>query len=248
MKKQISIIATTFITVAFLSCSKEKIETLQPNNGEEIATAKGGGSGSISNNLNKNLEGMFLFNGNLNDATGKLKPAEASTVGADIYTEDRHGNTNSAIRFAGRYGLTIYNVITSTNVSVAAWVKYDSSNTSLHAFLYGQLGFMQENDKYWGYVNTTTTTGAQGPSVDDHWHHLVTTYDGFFMRFYVDGQFVADYPNQGNFNQGTPGDGATFFIAFGIANGQDWWHGSMDDLRFYNRTLSAQDVQKLYNL
>ena len=44
MKKQSLILATTFTTVAFISCNKEKIETQQLDNVEEIATAKGGGT------------------------------------------------------------------------------------------------------------------------------------------------------------------------------------------------------------
>ena len=40
MKKQLSILVTTFTIVALISCSKEKIETQQPDNFEEIATAK----------------------------------------------------------------------------------------------------------------------------------------------------------------------------------------------------------------
>ena len=47
MKKQILIFAAAFITVAFISCSKEKIESTEPNNFEEIATAKGGGNGLV---------------------------------------------------------------------------------------------------------------------------------------------------------------------------------------------------------
>ncbi len=39
MKKQILILAATFITVAFISCSKEKIETPVTNQQGEEATA-----------------------------------------------------------------------------------------------------------------------------------------------------------------------------------------------------------------
>ena len=95
MKKQLSILVTTFTIVALVSCSKQKIETQQPDNFEEIATAKKPG-GNPSVNLTKGLEGWYRFDGNLVEAYGKLKDADPSTPGADIYTEDRKGNANSA--------------------------------------------------------------------------------------------------------------------------------------------------------
>jgi hypothetical protein len=70
MKKQLLILATTFATFTFISCSKEKIETQQPNNFEEIATAKGGGANGLPPVSNKGLLGRFEFNNNLKDATG----------------------------------------------------------------------------------------------------------------------------------------------------------------------------------
>jgi hypothetical protein len=73
MKKQFQILAATFITVAFIPCSKEKPETNETAINEEVPTkpAEGGGNASPVS-LNKNLEGLYQFDGNLKEQTGKL--------------------------------------------------------------------------------------------------------------------------------------------------------------------------------
>jgi Concanavalin A-like lectin/glucanases superfamily len=245
MKKQIFLIAVMFSAILF-SCSKEKIET--PKTSESpapIGLPNTAGQKAIPPSLNQNLEGLFQFDGNLLEQTGKLN-AQASTAGADIYTEDRKGVPNSAIKFMGRYGLITDSVPTPTNCSVAAWVKYDSPKIE-NWFVYGLLGFGQSYDQYVGYVSTPATTGVLSGPIDDHWHFLVTTYDGQYIRFYVDGNFVGNQFNPGTFNSGPGNPGSTFWIG-GDVLGTGFWLGAMDDLRFYSRTLSDKDVTKLYNL
>jgi hypothetical protein len=92
MKKQFQILAATFITVAFISCSKEKPETNETAINEEVPTKPAGGGGNASPvSLNKNLEGLYQFDGNLKEQTGKLAdavPTALNTHGV-IYTTDR---------------------------------------------------------------------------------------------------------------------------------------------------------------
>ena len=242
MKKQSLILAATFITVAFISCSKEKIEDAQSNNSEELPTATNGKKGNVPPGLNRKLEFWFPFNGNLTEGSGKPIDVEISTVGADFYTEDRFGTPNGAIKFDGSYGLTLNGANLSNNMSVSAWVKYDLADIS-YKFFYASLSLGQANDKYTGTISTPSTTGVFSNSMDNAWHHLVATYDGSYIKFYVDGSFIGEQYNQSSFNSG-PGD-ATFWVSQNSPN--DFWHGSMDDLRFYTRTLSANDVQNLFN-
>lgn len=246
MKRQTRTIAVILTAIAFTSCSKEwneeKTATSSP---QKEAVADQGKPGVLPGGLNKNLEGLYKFDGNLKDHTGQLPEAVASTSGADLYTDDRNGVPNSAIKFNGRYGLNLYELPTQNNMSVAAWVKYDSANASLFPFVNGQLGFMQENDHYLGYVSTPMTTGITSGPIDDHWHQLVSTYDGNQVSFYIDGTLVGSHLNPTNFPSGN--GGSTYWIAW-LVSPDMFWHGSMDDFRFYSKTLSAQEVQKLYQL
>jgi hypothetical protein len=244
MKKQFLFIAVIISAVLF-SCSKEKIETAQTSESPApTVLANTSGQKAIPPSLNQNLEVYFQFNGNLQDQMGKVDAVPSST-GADIYTDDRKGIPNSAIKLTARYGLTIDSVPIATNMSVAAWVKYDNPNIE-YFFVSGVAGFGQSYNHYFGHVSTPTTTGVMSAPIDDHWHFLVSTYDGQYIRFYVDGNFVGDAFNPGTFNSGPAYGGATFWIANG--SGDSFWPGSMDDLRFYTRTLSDKDVMKLYNL
>jgi hypothetical protein len=245
MKRQLMIIAISYMAIAFTSCSKEVTGenemTVTPQPGASDAQKPG----TPQSALNKYLEGLFQFNGNLKEQTAQLAEATPSTTGADLYTEDRNGTPNSAIKFNGRYGITMYDIPTQTNMSVAAWVKYDSANAPLFAFVYGDLGFMQQANEYSGFVSTPMTTSVFSGPIDDHWHHLVSTFDGSQIRFYVDGSFVGSYPNPGIIGGGN--GGAHYWVGW-LPSPDMFWFGSMDDLRFYSKTLSAQEVQKVYYL
>jgi len=244
MKKQILFIAVTTSASVLFSCSKEKIQT-PPTNETTQQTVVGNSSNQkpIPPSLNQNLEGWFQFNGNLQDQTGKVN-ADLSIAGADLYTDDRNGVPNAAIKLTGRYGFTIDSVPTPTNCSVAAWVKYDNPNIEDYP-VSGVIGFGQSYNHYYGYVSTPMTTGVMSAPIDDHWHFLVSTYDGTYIRFYVDGAFVGNALNPGSFNSGPGNQGPTYWIANGLST---FWQGAIDDLRFYSRTLSDKDVSKLYSL
>lgn len=241
MKKNLIILASAFIIVSIVSCSKGINDLSEKNNSEYTLSAgdseKGAGS---SFNAARKLELWFPFNGNINDASGKPVNAVITTSGADIYTEDRFGTPNGAIKFDGSYGINLTNVRASTNISVSAWVKYESANTNFY-FFYGPLSLGQFTDKFSGAIITTSTAGVSSGSLDAGWHHLAATYDGSSIKFYVDGNFVGQTLHQGSLSVG----GYTFWLS---SAGPGFWNGSMDDLRFYNRTLKANEVQSLYNL
>jgi hypothetical protein len=79
---------------------------------------------------------------------------------------------------------------------------------------------------------------------------LVATYDGKNLNFYVDGSYVGSIlnPNLGLPIQ--PGATIDYEVGYMTANFSkvitSTWFGSMDDLRFYTRILSAAEVKALY--
>lgn len=255
MKRQFLILAIAFSIVALVSCSKEKIEIQQPNNFEEVATKKPGGGGGIpSLNLTKGLEGWYRFDGNLVEAYGKLKDADPSTPGADIYTEDRKGNPNSAIQFTGRYGIDIFDIPLEIGFTVAAWVKYAPSIAPvqmIHFIISNAVspGFSQDTTKFWGVVSTPITNGLPSLPLNDKWHHLVAAYDGIDLKFYVDGNYVGSVSNPAG-GVYPPGFTVNYQVGYWrpYTDILSVWNGSVDDLRFYTRVLSASEVQALYNL
>lgn len=72
--------------------------------------------------LTVNLEGWFAFDGTLKDKAKKLLDAVA-TKRYVLYTTDRKGNFNSAIKFDSTYGLKIKSVPQKTHTSLSVWFK-----------------------------------------------------------------------------------------------------------------------------
>ena len=99
-------------------------------------------------------------------------------------------------------------------------------------------------------ISTPGTSGVPSTPMDDQWHHLVATYDGTDLKFYVDGSFVgssqnkyigAPYPKGATINSQ-----AGYTTLVGSKDIFSVWYGSMDELRFYARTLSGVDIKALY--
>src|SRR6185369_7666677 len=125
MKKQISILAAVFATVAFVSCSKEKINPQDEQKSEELTTTNISTARTVTDPLTINLEGFYKFNKNLKDVTGKLKDGSQYplTRTGVIYTSDRFGIANAALKFDGTYWVNIPDVPQQTHTSISVWVK-----------------------------------------------------------------------------------------------------------------------------
>jgi hypothetical protein len=251
MKKQILIFAAAFVMVAFVSCSKEKIETPTTNLPTEEAGAMNKGSlvPIFINPLNVGLLGRYEFNSTLKDTTGKLSDA-VSTVNRVIYTTDRKGVANSAIRFNAAYGLNILGVPLDTNESVSVWVKKEIYAGDYHiSFVEGShsLTLHQFEDKFqgagWNGINGQyVISGSQ----DNNWHHLVVTRDKVSLKFYIDAVLIGSSPTPAGYTP--PATTSDYNIGYGYNLGYKYWQGSMDDLRIYKRVLSTSDIVKLKNL
>jgi hypothetical protein len=249
MKKHIIIFAAAITPLAFFSCSKEKIETTQKDNSLNEFAFKPIFKPII--NLDSGLVGRYEFDANLKEYNGKLADAVPNIPGYDTYTVDRRGATNSAIHFTGRYGVDISKVPLSSNMSVSLWAKYDNTWQPDNYFLWNfslspQFGQFYV-DNFCGVITTPQTTGVPSGSLDDNWHHLVATYDGKTLTYYVDGKLVGSILNQ---YQGVPIPATVDYqVGYTTLNFSkviaSTWFGSMDDLRFYTRILSAQEVKAL---
>jgi hypothetical protein len=76
----------------------------------------------------------------------------------------------------------------------------------------------------------------------NRWYFLTATYDGSALRFYIDGTLRGTQAKSG----GTiPNSGREIWIG-----GNDVWgeflKGRIDEVRIYNRALSATEIQTLY--
>ena len=145
----------------------------------------------------------------------------------------------------------------STSVTIAAWV-YRVANQpggvsvvsrELNTTYYEHYYFGFEDGKYRWFVNTSsgysdTTIGSAAPL--GQWVHLAGTYDGASVKLYVNGALQFTTSHTGTFSSDTTG--ITIGASHNDATHQaiEGFNGAIDEVTLYNRALSAQEVQQLY--
>jgi hypothetical protein len=76
----------------------------------------------------------------------------------------------------------------------------------------------------------------------DRWYHVVGTFDGTTGRLYVDGVLNSSAPQSSPLTDRNN----QVYIGRGIS-GTNSFSGSIDEVRVYNRALSATEISALYN-
>ena len=193
-----------------------------------------------TSDLSLNLEGCYEFNNSLDDKTKKLGTPYSSAARLQ-YGPDRNGNPNSSIVFQGNHYLHLPAVPRKANSSISVWIKY---NTSIGAgILNGSVARLsQHNGSIVGTTNNNTGVVAEYTyrmRPDNAWHHFVIAADPSSSKFYLDGKLVKTVSG----TLVTNGFSEYFIGSAGVVG---FWTGSMDDLRFYSRTLTSTDVKALF--
>ena len=136
----------------------------------------------------------------------------------------------------------------TTNMTVEAWVNPTTTNSVWRTVLAKEQGSglaysMASNStsgRPYGLVNTGNEQLAQGPAAlpANTWSHMAATYDGSALRLYVNGSLVTTLPAIGSIVTSTSP------LHFGGNTGLgEWFQGSLDEVRIYNRPLSAAEIQ-----
>jgi hypothetical protein len=168
------------------------------------------------------------------------------------------GKMNTALQFNGSSNKVLTpNIALSQSFSISAWVNPAAvpqgtyariAETQYNGGLY--LGMNASGNKYKFIVNTGSgSTGscgasfgcAEGGSVTSGWHLVTGTFDGFTAKLYVDTILVASdtFTAPGNTN-------LPLYIGMYYGGGFGW-NGVLDEVRLYNRALSASEVTFIYN-
>ena len=88
-------------------------------------------------------------------------------------------------------------------------------------------------------IRTSSPAETRGPSaLPSGWSHLAATYDGATLRLYVNGTQVSSQARSGSIEVGT---GAVRIG--GNAVWGEYFSGLVDELRIYNRALTAAEIQ-----
>lgn len=89
------------------------------------------------------------------------------------------------------------------------------------------------------YVNGEMTVGA------GEWHHVCGTYDGAYVRLYIDG--VEDPASRRDVAYSGRITSNDYDVCIGenIERPGRYWHGLIDDVRIYSYALSRQEIKKI---
>ena len=82
---------------------------------------------------------------------------------------------------------------------------------------------------------------------DGNWYHLVVNYSDVGLRVYIDNSLIYAYSSMNSQPIYHNPDGG-YSIGKDGNHWTDYFEGSIDDFRIYNRALSIEEIQTLYEL
>ena len=185
------------------------------------------------------LVGYWPFNGNANDESGN---GYNGTVFGATLIPDRGGNANSAYYFDGiNDKITTEQEYFANNnqVSVSLWVKFIPPSPVSYFLMCSDFGVATHNDSVAMAISLPGTNSAFGYPCNNEWEHFVGTYNGTYIRAYLNGVYVDSTLWPGNLYP------FQWPLIFGYFD--SYWKGSLDDIRIYDRVLNATEVDILYN-
>ena len=203
-------------------------------------------------------KGEWKLDGNANDSSGNNNNGtlyggayESGKSGQAVHLDgsDDYVNVPDSSTLEGMDGLT-----------VAAWVKLDTLPSSenhyipvgkeeAYRFIVGSAGgghlVVATTNNGW-YTSGTTAGFGDVTLATGTWYYLVGVYDGSYVRMYIDGQFKASGPQAISGAIVNNSYALRFGHNFAIGN-VEFTDGLVDEVRVYDRALSAADIQDLYD-
>lgn len=138
------------------------------------------------------------------------------------------------------------NFADNASVMTAIFGDYSGTGTPLYNITANQDGAAMLRFEYWTGPGVAVTY-VSGVLSLNAWHHVCATKTaGGVVNFYIDNTLS-------NFStSGTPGSAVATplnILTLGRPGGFDgqYWAGSLDNIRIYNRVLAAADIATLYN-
>jgi large repetitive protein len=102
--------------------------------------------------------------------------------------------------------------------------------------------------RYWVQVNGTwqSATGSTIIAANADWYHVAGTYDGNYIKVYVNGVLDGQSLFPGVMTNAAGSDTSTITIGAQASNTVHYYQGLLDDIKIYNRALSATEVMEQY--
>lgn len=209
------------------------------------------------------------MDGNANDST---KYAHHGIIRGATPTNNRFGSSNSAYAFNGisnYINLGNKSLLKPNKATISMWVKPNTPSTHGYGYAFNPLmvtgntntpGNMCEayfigvsssgNNKFHASSwNPATSSSGGGPSIQSYsintWYHLTAIFDNDSVRIYINGNLDKSYFKGFSTNYSSL-DSIIIGYSGNNTSNQRWFNGAIDDVKMYNRVLTASEVQSLY--
>ncbi len=202
------------------------------------------GSGTVINGLSGNNNPGVYYGESFNDGT---------ITGATQVS----GKYGSALRLDGIDDYVEVPNSASLNptdaITIEAWIRQNQQGDELimkfgtdwatNSYGYSLITSNDGSVSFWIGVGTypfpMLSTGPNNFTLNN-WHHLAATYDRNKMKIYVDGVLKAETPE----TRAIVPTSGTLFISTPWAQ---YYNGTIDEVRIYNRALTGEEIQEDMN-
>ncbi len=239
--------------------------TATPESGKIRTTQANQTTGAITQGSNLSLSPLFSSNGLVGywkfdegSGTSTTDSSSNNNIGSLINGPAwTTGKVGSAIQFSNGNYVTIPNsssIAITGNMTITAWIKvtdFSNSNgivaksSSIYPAPYDfHLNPTSGIPSFWRGSGASYYANANGISAPalNQWQFISVTMSGTTVVHYLNGIF-----NGSSTLSTTIGDaGNAMYIASRVDGGTQM-KGDMDDIRIYNRALSAAEIMALYN-
>jgi prepilin-type N-terminal cleavage/methylation domain-containing protein len=158
-----------------------------------------------------------------------------------VSSTTQYATTSDASLPSGSSARTIAVWLNTTSTNIGSIFGYGTTSSNAYIFV-APSSASGTNFGISTYGGGASSVYSLIPINDGKWHYCVATYDGTTWKIYIDG-VLNNSSTAGTTNTILSG---TARIADDAA-GNPSWTGEEDDLRIYNRALSAAQISAMYN-
>jgi len=206
-----------------------------------------------SADITTGLIGYFPFNGNAKDESGNENNGSVNNA---TLSNDRNGLSNMAYYFSSGSNLisTSKSYNSPNSISYSVWFKTNNPTSfshiigfnngqNSHGGMWDRTLYIKNNKLGYYTFNPSIFQEIDVNVIDNSWHHCVVTMNQSGSNIYLDGVLLSSNSNQ------IAGQNNIGFFRIGGLSPNDLNNsmiGFYDDIRIYNRALTAEQVKFLY--
>jgi len=200
--------------------------------------------------LTPGLVAFYPFNGDANDATTNGNHGAAQNA---LLTTNRFGVPNAAYRLSGFTDSYIQVADSPTMkitdaITLAAWINFEQGGDThpriINKYVYELFTYETTENRRLAFSCRDVGIVASSEEVvhAGRWTFVAGSYDGRTLLLYVDGEPVAEAGATGPI----PASDVEMNLGRNAQNNADNYQGAIDDVRIYNRALSAAEIRALF--